>query len=115
MNSYTNVYLDTIDPLSPYSRLISPDVLFSVVIHACFYLVIIIFTSKLFNFTLTKKLYFHITLTLHVIMVLGYIGRLARSKSIYYNLRKRGESKKEAQNNTIKLMHHGYFTYYFLG
>ena len=48
-------------------------------------------------------------------MILGYFGRLARSKSIYYNLRKRGESKKEAQKNAIKLMHHGYFTYYFLG
>ncbi len=30
MDSYTNVYLDTIDPLIPYSRLISSDVLFLV-------------------------------------------------------------------------------------
>ena len=115
MDSYTNVYLDTINPHSPYSRLISTDVLFSIVLHVCLYLVIVILASKIFNFKLTNKMYFHITLTLHIIMILGYIGRLARSKSIYLNLRKRGEDKKQATNNTIKIMHNAYFTYYFLG
>ena len=115
MNSYTNVYLDTINPESPYSRLVSTDVLFSIVLHACFYLVIIILASKIFNFKLTNKIYFHILFTLHIIMILGYIGRLARSKSIYYNLRQRGENKNQAKDNTIKIMHNAYFTYYFLG
>tara|TARA_B100001094_G_C17973067_1_gene691321 strand:+ start:235 stop:582 length:348 start_codon:yes stop_codon:yes gene_type:complete len=115
MDTYTNVYLDTINPQSPYNRLISTDVLASIVLHACFYLIILISVSKIFGFKITNKICFHILLILHIIMILGYIGRLARSKSIYYNLQKRGENKEQAKDNTIKIMHNAYFTYYFLG
>tara|TARA_B100000902_G_scaffold398742_2_gene466662 strand:+ start:596 stop:943 length:348 start_codon:yes stop_codon:yes gene_type:complete len=115
MDSYTNVYLDTIDPLSPYSRLIATDVLFSIILHVCLYLVVIKLFSNIFNLKITKKIYINIIFVLHIVMILGYIGRLARSKSIYNNLLKRGENKEQAKDNTIKIMHNAYFTYYFLG
>ena len=48
-------------------------------------------------------------------MCLGYIGRLARSKSLYIALLTKGASQKQALQNTIDIMNNGYFTYYFLG
>ena len=48
-------------------------------------------------------------------MVLGYFGRLARSKSIYNAHIARDFSEEDARKNTINLMNHGYFKFYFLG
>tara|TARA_B100000123_G_C25729694_1_gene428617 strand:- start:481 stop:627 length:147 start_codon:yes stop_codon:yes gene_type:complete len=48
-------------------------------------------------------------------MILGYFGRLARSKSLYGAFINRGEQPDVARTKTLDLMYSGYFTHYFLG
>jgi len=115
MNSLTNVYLDTINPQTPYKRLLSNDVFLSILLHVVLYLIIVCLVSKLFNLKISKKLYINITISLLFVMIMGYIGRLARSKSIYINLIKNNVNNNLAIEKTMNIMHNAYFTYYFLG
>lgn len=110
LSLFYKTFLETIDPESSYQRIVSLDVLLSVITHIVlyflFYLLIIYF------FHAPKQYVFFIQI-LFIIMVLGYFGRLARAKGIYEVLKKE-MSKEEARKKTIKVIHNGYFTWYFL-
>ncbi len=115
METLSVLYLDTINPLTPYSRLCSLDVLCSIVLHMILYITFIYVIVHVFSIKLVPKQYTNIVYCLLVVMCLGYIGRLARSKSLYIALLTKGASQKQALKNTIDIMNNGYFTYYFLG
>ena len=40
---------------------------------------------------------------------------MSNSKSIYNNLIKKGYNDKDATQETVNIMHHGYFRFYFIG
>jgi len=115
MNTLTNTYLDTINPHTPYTRLLSNDVLGSIIMHTLVYLIIIIIVIKVFKFKTSTNLYLSITIILLIIMIFGYIGRLARAKSLYINFIKSGQDSRQALTNTMDIMHNAYFVYYFIG
>jgi hypothetical protein len=112
---FTNVYFETINPKTNYNRLLSIDVLSSIIFHVIFYILIIFSISYLFNFKIDKKTYIKITIFLLIIMVLGYFGRLSRVKSIYNYFINKGFSEKDSLTSSVNILHNGYFTYYFLG
>ena len=115
MNNLTNVYLDTINPHTPYTRLCSIDVLYSICLHTIMYTIILCIITKLCKIVITKKQCLTIVGLLIVVMVVGYIGRLARSKALYNNYLARNNSIEISQQKAIEVMHLGYFRYYFLG
>ena len=115
MNFLSLLYLDTINPLTSYNRLCSLDVLCSIILHTILYLLIIIIITKVFSLKISSTIYKNIVCFLVVVMTLGYVGRLARSKSLYNALLKRNIKQDEAKRYTIDIMNNGYFTYYFLG
>ena len=109
------LYLDTVDPKTNFKRLVSKDVLISIVLHTIIYLAVIYAFTLIFDIKLSSKVYTKISIALLIVMVLGYFGRLARSKSIYNAHIARDFSEEDARKNTINLMNHGYFKFYFLG
>jgi hypothetical protein len=106
-----NTFLFTTDPDTPYSDLLSQDVLFSIVVHTVLYLVAYFVLVTLFDLP-NKPLLFVATLLL--IMILGFIGRLARTKGVCNILVKRGENPFAAKEAAMKIMRNAYFTWYFL-
>jgi len=109
------LYLDTINPLTPYNRLCSLDVMCSIFLHTILYVLFIIVIANVFSLKISSKIYKNIVCFLIVVMVLGYIGRLTRSKSVYNALLNKMESQKQAERTTLDIMNNGYFTFYFLG
>lgn len=108
MDTFTRLYLDTIHPLSPYSRLCSADVLCSIVLHTIVYILLIKIIDNIFILKIPVTTYKKLFCFLISVMIVGYIGRLARAKSLYKSL----------NNNTEKtetIMHNGYFKYFFIG
>ena len=115
MNVFTNLYFDTIHPQTPYSRLLSNDVMLSVIVHTIFYILVIYVICQIFNIKMKGGTYTNIIILLIVIMILGYGGRLYRSKSIFhYKVQESNDSVQSIQD-TLDLIHKGYFKYYFLG
>lgn len=115
MDSLSMLYLDTINPITSYSRLCSLDVLCSIIMHTILYLIIIIVIANIFSLKISSLVYRNIVFFLIVVMCVGYIGRLARAKSIYNALLKKNVKQDEAKRYTMDIMNNGYFTYYFLG
>lgn len=115
MDKLTNIYLDTINPRTPYSRLCSIDVLCSICLHTVVYTIIICCVARLCKIVISKKQCLSIVYILIVVMVVGYIGRLARSKALCNNYLARNNSADKSVEMTIDVMHIGYFRYYFLG
>jgi len=107
-----NVFLDTTDPKTDYTRLIAFDVVFAIIVNICFYSLFHYLLIKLFRFPQKMTLFVYILI---VIMVLGYIGRLFRSKSVYRTYLERGFSEKDAYMQTIQDIRYAYFTWYFVG
>lgn len=112
---FTKLFFETTNPKTNYLRLFSLDVVLSIVLHITFYLAIICGLFCLFNMKLNKGFYYKATFSLTIIMILGYLGRLSRVKSIYKYLVNNGYNEKESINKSMELLHKGYFTYYFLG
>lgn len=112
---FGKIYLETINPTAKYSVLFSYEVLFSIIFHAVAYLLIIYILSYLFKFSITNKQFIKISIVLIIVMVLGYIGRLWRSKNLYKSLLKKNMNSQLAKQKTIDIIHHGYFKFYFLG
>lgn len=111
----TNVYFETTNPKSSYNRIVSIDVLISIIFHVIFYVLIIFFISYLFNIKIPNKTYMKIVIFLLVIMILGYFGRLSRVKSIYNYFISKGHNEKESVELSMNILNTGYFTFYFLG
>ena len=115
MDILTNVYLETIHPLTNYSRIISLDVGLSILIHTSVYIIIVYIVSCVFNIHLNNLVYVRLFALLILVMFLGYLGRLCRSKSLY-NYYKNSEKNNEiCIDKTLNIMHNGYFNFYFLG
>jgi hypothetical protein len=111
---FTDVFFETTNPHTPYTRLAKYDVLVSIIFHTVSYLLIIYIFSFLFNLKVNKQTYFKLTIFLIIVMILGYIGRLYRVKSNYNYLKSKYGSQ-EALYITNQLTYNGYYTYYFLG
>lgn len=111
--NFSSLYLETTNPLAPYSSLISSEVLFSVIFHTVAYLIIYVALSYFFLGKPRSFGYFPVVL--FFIMLFGYFGRLYRAKTMYNALLKEGYHSHKALEETRNYMRTGYFTYYFLG
>lgn len=107
-----NVFLDTTDPKTGFGRLIAFDVAFAIIVNLAFYIVCYYLLIILFHFP--KKIVFFVYILI-AIMILGYIARLERSKSVYRTYLSKGYSEEDAYLQTIEDIRHAYFTWYFIG
>ena len=104
-------FLETTDPLSPYEILVSKDVAFSICLHMLLYFCIYLGMVDLFNIPNNPVSFLII---LFSIMCFGYVGRLARSKSIYNVLLHHGNDKESAREKAKAIIREAYFTWYYL-
>lgn len=107
-----NVFLDTTDPKTEFGRLIALDVTFAIIINILFYSICHYLLIILFHFPKKMLLFVYILIA---IMILGYIARLERSKSVYRSYLSKGYSENDAYLQTIEDIRHAYFTWYFIG
>jgi hypothetical protein len=105
---FETVFIETIDPRTKYTRLLAFDVFVCIVINVSFYLALHYLFVKVFVLPDKTLLLLY---CLIAIMVLGYIARLARSKSVYNVYRHKGYSAGDAYQQTIRDMHGAYFTW----
>ena len=107
---FYRTFLKTTDPRTEYSALVSFEVVFCIFVNLVFYTGAYFILMKLFGFP--KKMT-QVVIGLIIIMILGYIGRLARVKSMYNVLRETNEEEK-AHKKATKQLRKAYFTWYFL-
>jgi len=112
MNYFTDLYFKTIDPTFSYFDLFNIAVLYSILLHTIVYFIGFTVVKNIFKINISN---ISIILFLLFIMFFGYFGRLMRSKSIYATLINKGYDEKDATHETIKVMHSGYFRFYFIG
>ena len=106
------VFLETTDPKTELERLYSLDVVFSILIHLFFYVIVYMLLVQLCELPYRPISMVFVLLTL---IILGYYGRLQRSKSIYKVLQNMGYTDKESHNKAMATIRNGYFTWYFMG
>lgn len=110
----TNLYFKTTNPETKFKELLSVDVLLSILFHTISYLILVKMFSFIFKLKISNNAYLRLSIFLILIMILGYIGRLYRSKKIYkYYLNY--YDKDNANLFTKQLINQGYFKFYFLG
>ncbi len=107
-----STFLETTDPVSPYTSLISVGVLASIVLHLLVYLLIYMALAEVFDLPNDP---FIVVVVLVLVMVFGYIGRLARSKSIMAVQIEHGETIPVARQIAKHTLRPAYFTWYFMG
>tara|TARA_B100000530_G_scaffold277553_1_gene190658 strand:- start:1145 stop:1483 length:339 start_codon:yes stop_codon:yes gene_type:complete len=112
MNYFTDLYFKTIDPGFTYIELLNIAVFYSIILHTIVYSIIALIIKNTFGLKINTNL---LIFSLFAVMTFGYVGRLMRSKSIYNNLIKKGYNDKDATQETVNIMHHGYFRFYFIG
>jgi hypothetical protein len=105
-----NTFLETTDPYSPYSRIISLDVAVSIVINIILYYIAYLGLIYFFHVPKNNTMFLVIILC---IMILGYFGRLARTKGIYKSLVSKMDPEL-ARYKASKVIRESYFTWYFL-
>lgn len=113
-NTFTKTFFETIDPKSDYSRLLSLDVFMSIALHTFLYLTALCAIICLLNLKIDKKIYYKVFIFLIIIMPIGYLWRLSRSKSIYNHLINTGKNQEKSREEAMRLMEIGYFRFYFL-
>ena len=109
----TNIYLETTDPRTPYMRLIATDVVFSILLHTVAYVLIIFILKNTLNI-FEKMNLFNLFFFLLIVMTLGFIARLCRSKCIMETIMKKNKNYALSLEKTKDLMNNAYFTWYFL-
>ena len=114
IESLTNLYFKTTNPETQYKELLSRDVFVSIIFHTISYLILVKIFSFIFSIKISNNSYFKLFLFLIIIMSLGYIGRLYRSKNIY-NYYLKYNNKSNANLLTRQLINQDYFKFYFLG
>ncbi len=114
MDLFSKVFFETTNPNTSYNRLLSLDVLVSIIFHTIAYILIIYIISIIFNMKTNKNTYIKVSVFLIIVMILGYIGRLCRVKSIYNYYNQVGYNDKESTVMSMKLLHNDYFKFYFL-
>ncbi len=100
MDILQQTYLRTIDPRTSYQDLFQNDVMFSIMIHA---LLFGMATSIVMEAELLRCIF-----VMAVIMSMGYVARLARSKALF-------KATNGNLKQTMDMMHKAYFQWYFLG
>ena len=111
---FSKTYFETTNPKPKYNRLLSYDVSLSIIIHTLLYICLICLVSCLFNYKLKANVYKKLFIFLICIMILGYIGRLSRSKSIYKYHIDNEYSEDDSIKETKRIMDGGYFRFYFI-
>ena len=106
------IFLETTDPKTEFDRLYSLDIAFSILIHLFFYVIVYMLLVQLFGLPYRP---ISVLFLLLVVVIVGYYGRLQRSKSIYSVLKNMGYTDKESHNKAMATIRNGYFTWYFLG
>jgi hypothetical protein len=115
MVCFQKLFLETTNPDTNYDRLLNYDVGISIFFHTISYLVLVFLFSYIFNIKLSSKTYIKLSIALLFIMILGYIGRLSRTKSLRNALIGLGLNKNNADFKSMELIRNAYYTYYFLG
>jgi len=108
---FYKTFLKTTDPYTDYSALASFEVIFCILVNLVFYTGAYYILMKLFGFP--KKM-MQVVIGLVVIMILGYIGRLARVKSMYNVLLETRGDEAESHEMATTQLRNAYFTWYFL-
>lgn len=108
---FYKTFLKTTDPRTEYGALVSFEVIFCILVNLFFYTGAYYILMKLFGFP--KKM-MQVVIGLIVIMVLGYIGRLARVKSMYNVLLETRGDEAESHEMATTQLRNAYFTWYFL-
>lgn len=109
------IYLETIDPEASYYRLLQFDILFSIIFHVFLYISVLYTLDLLFDLNLGQIMYKKIAMVLFVVMIIGYFGRLMRSKNLFNELSYMYPSNIDIRLKTIDIMNNSYFQWYFLG
>ena len=99
---FNNIYIETTDPSTNYTRLFSYDVVISILFHAVFYLVIVYIISFIFNTKISNNSYTKLFYILILVMASGYVLRLSRVKSLH-----------DLDPELVKTFRQAYFTFYF--
>jgi hypothetical protein len=105
-----NTFLETTDPYSPYVRIISLDVCYCIIVNIILYY--IAYLGFVYFFHLPKKPNVFLFVLL-IVMILGYFGRLARTKGIYQVYSSKMEPE-VAREKAMEVIRKSYFTWYFL-
>ena len=111
---FSKTYFETTNPKTNYNRLLSYDVSLSILIHTLLYIFLVYLISYLFNYKLQTNVYKKLFMFLICIMILGYIGRLSRSKSIYKYHIDNEYNENDSIKETKRIMDGGYFRFYFI-
>jgi len=115
MDLMYSTFLDTTDPDTPYTSLLSVGLGVSIILHTSAYILVYICLAELFDLPADMLTLGYLVVGLLVIMVAGYIGRLARSKSIMAVQVNRGENRETARQIAKQTLRPAYFTWYFMG
>ena len=115
MDNLNNIFIETTDPLANYNRLISLDVMVSIMFHTVLYLLVLKISIGIFKIRLSYNIYYNLFFVLLSLMTFGYFARLYRAKSLYKTLLVKGYDESTSYNISLDLIHNGYFTFYFLG
>lgn len=112
MEVFYENYLKSVDPTQSYKSLINRDIIFVIVFHVILYFIFYKFIIEFFEIKDKSNI---LIPTLIMIMVLGYIGRLMRSKSIFNYYIKNGNSTEKSKTMAMHQINNAYFSWYFLG
>ena len=114
MEIFYETFINSINPENDYKMLINEGVIISIILHVIGYFSFYKFILILFNMQDKSIDSSRLVLSLLIIMISGYIGRLSRSKSIYNYYLKKGINKKSSKKFAMKQINNAYFTWYFL-
>jgi len=114
MVCFQKVFVETTDPNTDYIRLMSMDVVASIIFHSVSYIILVFLFAFIFSLKISVSSYLKLFIFLIVIMIFGYIFRLGRSKSLKQVFINKGLHEDDARIHAMELIHKGYFTYYFL-
>ena len=108
MENSCQLFYETTDPKTPYSRLLSIDVGMNIFIHtiiyiAVFYLLMLLLLDK--KVSMQKLGYVWIGLV--IFMLIGYVGRLCRVKCLANVL--------DSEEDAMEDLRPAYFVWYFIG
>ena len=104
-------YQQTTNPNTSYLQLINLNVIQSIIIHSFLYIYSLYIICYIYNIKIETN---NLVIPLISIMILGYIGRLSRAKSIY-NVFLKDYKEKVALKKTKEVIDKAYIVWYFLG
>ena len=101
-----SLFLTTTNPSTPYLRLLSYDVLTSIVFHSVMYTFVVYCLTRMFSFFKLNITFVQMFLMFVVIMCIGYVGRLARVKHVAERI--------GSKETAMEIVRREYYVWYFL-